>query len=315
MMMMMKENTLEFASPAERAWQHAQATVAKRALVSTSIKYAPKASDLQDTRSRARFPTPVTIEVRSADMMDTAWQLAAQQAPRERVLLHNMCHATQRGGFPWTTGAMEEALFRASDISGRLPTSVYPIRLYEAVVTTDVERLSSQDNDVRVDVISAAALNLSDRVPGKRMSDRDAFVMRAKIECLLWVAWTLGYTCLILSAWGCGGFGCPPEHVAELFRDALWGEKGQESPWRYAFRQVVFCIQDSDGQAGHSNHQVFRTCFEGASSSLGAVREIDTITSSAVATTHTRTSSLNAVTIDALSKATSHSEQLAYPST
>jgi hypothetical protein len=327
----MKQTILTIVSSAERAWKHAQAAVSRRGLISTSTKYRPAARDLQDSQSRVRFTTPTTIDVRSADMMTTAWQISAQE-PNERVLLHNMCHATQRGGFPWTTGAMEEALFRATDISGRLTDSVYPIRTYETVVTSGVKRLPIYDgktsDGVCVDVISAAALNLSNRVPGKRMSDPDAFIMRAKIECLLWTAWILGYTCLILSAWGCGGFGCPPEHIAELFCDALIGHNGT-SPWRYAFRRVVFCIQDGDGRQSHSNYQVFRACVDDASlaaassevSEVPAASAVSASTAAAtafpticmvndLATTATTTGS-NAATIDSLATATSHSEQLA----
>jgi len=72
--------------------------------------------------------------------------------------------------------------------------------------------------------------------------------MRMKIRCLLRVALQHGHRQLCLSAWGCGAFGNPPFHVAELFKQEL-------QPLRCHFERVVFAILDDKNTGKGHNRQ------------------------------------------------------------
>jgi len=59
---------------------------------------------------------------------------------------------------------------------------------------------------------------------------------------------------LVLSAWGCGAYKNPPEHIAILFREIL-----NEEEFIGAFSKVIFAIIDADVQ--NSNYKIFRKVF------------------------------------------------------
>jgi uncharacterized protein (TIGR02452 family) len=54
-----------------------------------------------------------------------------------------------------------------------------------------------------------------------------------------------GHTVLVLSALGCGAFCNPPGHMASLFHEIL-----QEKPYKQAFKEIVFAIQND-----HNTHK------------------------------------------------------------
>ena len=59
----------------------------------------------------------------------------------------------------------------------------------------------------------------------------------------------MGHETLVLSAWGCGAFGNPPEEIARLFMEEL------SRPRVYRrLRKVVFAILDDDRT---NNFEVF----------------------------------------------------------
>ena len=68
--------------------------------------------------------------------------------------------------------------------------------------------------------------------------------MRTRIALILGAAVHAECDAVVLSAFGCGAFGNPPEIVAKLFRMEL-----ARSPLRLA----VFCIRD-DHNASHSHN-------------------------------------------------------------
>jgi uncharacterized protein (TIGR02452 family) len=60
-------------------------------------------------------------------------------------------------------------------------------------------------------------------------------MMENKIRVLLYTAAKNGNDSIILSAWGCGAFGCPPKGVAKLFKKVLGEFAG-------VFRETPFAI-------------------------------------------------------------------------
>ena len=51
-----------------------------------------------------------------------------------------------------------------------------------------------------------------------RMDRASAKLLEEKIICVLKET---EMSTVILGAWGCGVYGCPPKHVAEIFRDTI----------------------------------------------------------------------------------------------
>jgi uncharacterized protein (TIGR02452 family) len=62
---------------------------------------------------------------------------------------------------------------------------------------------------------------------------------RSRIARVLAIGAVHGHDALVLGAWGCGAFGCDPDRVARLFREALGG------PFRGTFAHVVFAIAET----------------------------------------------------------------------
>ncbi len=72
-------------------------------------------------------------------------------------------------------------------------------------------------------------------------SDADRTQMELKVRTILNIAIRQKHDTLILSAFGCGASGNPPELVARLFKEAL-----EEPVYSTNFREIVFAINDSE---------------------------------------------------------------------
>ncbi len=144
--------------------------------------------------------------------------------------------------------AQEEELFRRSNLHKHLHQKYYPlrawkkdrvtgvtidpsVRMMKTVYSRDVEFFrngidkgySLMENSVYFDVISAPALRWRETTEDGQyfLSPIDAQLMKDKIRNLFILAAHEGVETLILSAWGCGAFGGPPRHTAELFKEVL----------------------------------------------------------------------------------------------
>jgi uncharacterized protein (TIGR02452 family) len=176
--------------------------------------------------------TNSTSEVKVVPM-DCVYAAAAAKAlrPDVPICILNMADWKRAGGnVAGGSRAQEEELFRRSDLHKHLHQRYYPMRPLQTVYSRDVLFYrAGPDMDYvlipeqRYDVISAPAL-----IGPKRSEDgeryavpEDADLMRDKIRQLFVIAYEQGVDTLILSAWGCGAFYCPPQHTAELFREVL----------------------------------------------------------------------------------------------
>lgn len=70
-----------------------------------------------------------------------------------------------------------------------------------------------------------------------RLQDSMIEPAKEKIRAILRIGKAEGHDSLIMSAFGCGAFANPPEHMAELFRDVF-----AEAEFQDSFRLVVFAI-------------------------------------------------------------------------
>jgi len=70
---------------------------------------------------------------------------------------------------------------------------------------------------------------------GKKLHSSVVEDVRKKIRLMFAMALQHQVTCLVLSAWGCGAYRNPPEHIAQLMKSVLNEYDGM-------FEQVVFAI-------------------------------------------------------------------------
>ncbi|MCB5265830.1 MAG: TIGR02452 family protein [Candidatus Cloacimonetes bacterium] len=85
-------------------------------------------------------------------------------------------------------------------------------------------------------------------VDGKlQISESVVGAAQEKIRAILRIGLINSHDALVLSAFGCGAFQNPPEHVARLFREVL-----AEEEFAHTFRLIVFAIIGDS--FGHSRH-------------------------------------------------------------
>lgn len=107
--------------------------------------------------------------------------------------------------------------------------------------------------------ISVAAMNISRAarqgeqvlIDG-RLSDRAVAITKNKIRTICRIGILHGHDSLVLGAWGCGAFGNPPEHMAQLFVDVL-----NEEEFRGRYKDIRFAIIEDHNSKGR-NFQTFK---------------------------------------------------------
>lgn len=183
------------------------------------------------------YTSPCRIRVTNQDILIMTKNL-------NNALVLNMANSQIPGGYYKKQGRIsgqEEYLFRNTNISEKLTQKYYPLKNEEVIVTKNVRWKSNV-----FDVISCAAVDAG----RYRFNDRDEKLMRMKIETIFQVANKLQYKNLILSALGCGGFNCPPEIIAKIFRTTI-------QRYRHSFDSIIFCIKDRE-EHPMSNYNVFK---------------------------------------------------------
>ena len=157
---------------------------------------------------------------------------AALKALPGRICILNMADWTRAGGaVDAGSRAQEEELFRRSNLHLHLHQIYYPMSRFQTVYSTNVEFFKDgfdksyalMTEPRKFDVISAPALvGPATSEDGQRyLHTSDVATMKTKIRNLLFIAADNGVDTLILSAWGCGAFGCPPTHTAEIFKEVI----------------------------------------------------------------------------------------------
>lgn len=182
--------------------------------------------------------THTTVKVESCDMVEKALLIPG-------CLMLNMANAELPGGYPHLTGAQEEDLFRRSNLFQFLEKSFYPIRDNTVLLAKNVEfyayglrkQYTPYEKPAYLNIISCPGVK--NTTPGTSLSPSDTLRMKIKLTTLFEAAYAHGYKDLVLSALGCGGFACPPEHVSLLFKQVIQKFKG-------CFETITFCIIDEN---------------------------------------------------------------------
>lgn len=218
-------------------------------------------------------------EVVEQDCLAFAHQLLQADQTDDLAIL-NMASASNPGGEVYGgAGAQEEYLFRCSDyyrflfqyaISfdcrtyGITPNSLhrYPLDrnfggIYTHGVTifrdTEVKGYPLIDGPWHTNFIAVAACNLRHEERGERIPSYLIETTQNKIRTILRIAAANNQTRLVLGALGCGAFGNPPRHIAELFCEIL-----HEDEFRTRFREIYFAIIPDHNDRDKRNYRSFK---------------------------------------------------------
>jgi uncharacterized protein (TIGR02452 family) len=162
-----------------------------------------------------------------SDTIDAVLAILDEGVAR-RPLVLNMADISRPGGCVLAGGGMqEEMLFRRTDLCRHLLPELYPIGPAEVVYSPNVLVFRANEEagykplalPRLVAFVSCPGVSMPTLTDDGRMQASDVLMLRSKIRAIYQVAAKHGHDALVLGALGCGAFGCPPRHVAEVFRD------------------------------------------------------------------------------------------------
>jgi len=80
-----------------------------------------------------------------------------------------------------------------------------------------------------------------------RIGKKIAQHTKKKIEAIFGIAKEHGHDTIVLSAFGCGAYGNPPKHMAQLFKEVI------NTTYQGAFKHIVFSIFDDHNTGNDYN--------------------------------------------------------------
>jgi uncharacterized protein (TIGR02452 family) len=161
-------------------------------------------------------------------------------------LLLNMADWFYAGGcVDGGSRAQEEELFRRSNYFKSLQQKYYPLQPFTTILSSKIEfsrhgvkeGYEWMEKPYYIDCVAAPALENPPLTKNRTnyKYEEHAQIMKKKIKMLFYMASKNGNDSLVLSAWGCGAFYNPPEHVAKLFKEVLLEYNG-------VVKEVVFAV-------------------------------------------------------------------------
>ena len=234
-------------------WTNGTYTAASGEVVDIRTAIAKCASStlsVPPLRELTRAPQNPLIDQTLVSVVNTTTQAAARvlRDHGHTVLALNFANGTNPGGWFLDGGrTQEEALCRDSLLFGTLVGhemyDVHKTMPYEdasdwCIISRDVPFIRDENSELVAypwvcDVVTCAAPISS---PYRDAYCRELF--RKRIHRLFEVAASIGYTGLVLGAWGCGMFGNDPASTAKVFRELLEGE------FLGCFGEVIFAVTD-----------------------------------------------------------------------
>ncbi|EDO29211.1 predicted protein [Nematostella vectensis] len=231
--------------------------------------------DASVTRVESGITT--SIRVVNGDCLEEALELK-RQGFKPAVL--NMASPKRPGGGYLTgAGAQEENLFRRTNYVQHLadpdkkfdPNRDWHFRLpeFSCVYSTDVMVFRASEDrgyaflpePVPMSFLAVAAYPNPPCIKGSpRLIPEFVEKCKRKIRLLLAVGLQQHHDSLVLSAWGCGAFRNPPQHIAQLFKEVL-----NEHEFLNQYKHISFAIVDDANamrKGGIGNYNPFHDVFE-----------------------------------------------------
>lgn len=191
-------------------------------------KIKPSKVFIQDIWEPKKKYDSTKISVTKSDTMDMALCMNMH-----KPLILIFADADHPGGCVGAgAGMQEESLFRRTSLHKHLiKEELYPIEPLAAIYVPHVETL----NGNILDFIACPGIKMPTLSSDFRFCKDDENTLREKIKLIMQVAYDNGHSNLVLGALGCGVWGCPPKHVAEIFRELLLEYNG-------VFEHICFAI-------------------------------------------------------------------------
>lgn len=225
------------------------------------------------------------IQIINGDCLEVAlWLKRIQKC--NPACLNMASRSNPGGGYRNAAGAQEENLHRRTSLFHCLDDPYllnpskswsYPlpefggIYVKDAVVFRESEAkgyafLEQPDTMSFVGVFAYSNPPLETNEKGElRIGKKIAQHTKKKIEAICCIALEQGHDSLVLSAFGCGAYGNPPKHMAQLFKEVL------NTTYKGAFKNIAFSIFDDHNTGQDHNPEGNLAAFEevfGKSSTL-----------------------------------------------
>ena len=156
----------------------------------------------------------------------------ATTIPYERPLVLILADAHVPGGCVGAgAGMQEESLFRRSSLHKHLVPLLYPIEEDAAIYCPHVKLTEG----TYMDFIACPGIKMPKLTDGNRLYPEDVERLRKKLHIIFQAACEGKHDTLVLGALGCGVWGCPPVHVAEIFKDVI-------AEYHGVFEAVYFAV-------------------------------------------------------------------------
>ena len=156
----------------------------------------------------------------------------ARTIPYERPLVLILADADVPGGCVGAgAGMQEESLFRRSALHKHLIPSLYPIKDNEAIYCPHVKLTDG----THMDFIACPGIKMPKLTDENRLYPEDVERLEKKLHIIFQTAYKEKHDTLVLGALGCGVWGCPPIHVAEIFKKVITEYNG-------VFEAVYFAV-------------------------------------------------------------------------
>lgn len=197
-------------------------------------------------------------------LMDTIDQYNNLVKNGYNPVLLNMADPSLPGGcVNMGASAQEENIFRRTNYFMTLSMSFYPILNSDTIYSKDVVLFRSSEETgytfiepTLINIIACPSIRHPELDKERRIKNpEDLELQYAKISMIFKTAIYHGHDSIVLSAFGCGAFRCPPKQVAYLFKRAI-------EEYACYFKKIVFAIKqpvdsvNGNGSFG-SNYKIF----------------------------------------------------------
>jgi uncharacterized protein (TIGR02452 family) len=179
-------------------------------------------------------------------------------------LLLNMSDDIYAGGCVGNgSGAQEENLFRRSTYYKTLLQTFYPLNGTDLIYSPKVlffredekSNYNISKNIFECACIACPALKYPSRNKSGHLEDEsDIKLMEDKVRTILFTALKHDHDSLVLSAHGCGAWGCPPEDIAQIYKRVI-------NEFNDCFKLILFSILNDHYSSG-KNFQIFKDIIE-----------------------------------------------------
>lgn len=236
-----------------------------RVHMSPSVKYAVLP---EKTLACEYAYDKTTIRIIQNDVIDSALLLKSRGY---KPLLLNNADTHRPGGCVETgSGAQEECCFRRSNYFVHLKRASYPLQDSEVVYSHQVKYIKDSflnylPKPIEVDCVACAAFHGPKTRPNVKTGEdefsvpEDREIMKEKIKMIFKAGYKHGNDVLVVSAFGCGAYKCPPADVAELFKEVIHEYDGM-------YRLVLFSILGNPDPVytviGGGNYPIFKKVLE-----------------------------------------------------